>query len=837
MTVSTEVDHNDYTGNGVTTSFPYTFRIFQKSDLMVQVADLNENITVLTLDTDYAVTGAGGYSGGAVVLASPLANGWQISISRELPVTQETDLRNQGKFFAEVHEDAFDKLTMLIQQCFGFLRLALRKPSFIANYYDALNNRIRNLRDPSQAQDAATKHYVDDSVAGSNSHADNLFKRTLRVPEGSVNQLYPVTGRRNSLLGFDSNGDPVPIFSMTDTADLAIKLASHEKGLGASLVGLENRGTVQDALPDVYLPSYGVVIQPASMIAGTTAIGDIPAVDMTDKLIEAINDAKRLGVGLDTGIRSIFGPAPSGYVYVTKSVDFTGLKHVKGFIPLGVIPETFVPTLLTAENPQRGMLMRNMNARYDSEGKQYAYSTAVGPEFDGVGVYGLRDMPENIIGMVHTTAYSHFNGPVWARRFATGIYLANTYDISIASQWAAVDCGSMNYPPLMVGTYPAADVPDESNSITFPRLLLHSNKYRDAEIIGSKINVNAIHAEDCTIGSLTGMRPRGFDQFAPGGIASLVIATTGGVAGNVNYTINRNSTSNGCLLVNMLGTHVNNIYADRNIIDIKISDVYFLGRGGSIGSIYTDGSLYTDGGSEIVIGSAIVGGNLSNKNVYSHITRATVTGNVDNSGTIDKLTCKGAFSQDQYGVVNGGTITGNATLTASGELNNVTINGNLISSAGGPRLKRVTVNGQWMVSGGGRFEYCTMPGFDIKSVNFTPTYIGCNISSAVTSATANGKSIFRDCSVATYNFDNSNNAVIRLYGGSAGGISMNQSVNPMIIIDGLACSSGNSLPGWTQPLNTGVGFGVKTINPYTGAGWMLLNNNGTAAWLPIKTYQ
>ncbi|MDN3809638.1 hypothetical protein ACVZIW_06575 [Klebsiella aerogenes] len=236
MTVSTEVDHNDYTGNGVTTSFPYTFRIFQKSDLMVQVADLNENITVLTLDTDYTVTGAGGYSGGAVVLASPLANGWQISISRDLPVTQETDLRNQGKFFAEVHEDAFDKLTMLIQQCFGFLRLALRKPSFIANYYDALNNRIRNLRDPSQDQDAATKKYVDTSVAGSTSHADDLFKRTIRVPEGSVNPLNPVTGRRNSLLGWDNNGNPISVFTMTDTADLAIKLASSEIGLGSSMV-------------------------------------------------------------------------------------------------------------------------------------------------------------------------------------------------------------------------------------------------------------------------------------------------------------------------------------------------------------------------------------------------------------------------------------------------------------------------------------------------------------------------------------------------------------------------------------------------------------------------
>lgn len=234
MTVSTEVDHNDYTGNGVTTSFPYTFRIFQKSDLMVQVADLNENITVLTLDTDYTVTGAGGYSGGAVVLASPLANGWQISISRDLPLTQETDLRNQGKFFAEVHEDAFDKLTMLIQQCFGFLRLALRKPSFIANYYDALNNRIRNLRDPSQAQDAATKKYVDDGNAGSNSYADALFRKTLRVPEVSVPEYFILETRSNMLVGCNDRGEFVPIAGQTETADLAIKLAALT---GASLIG------------------------------------------------------------------------------------------------------------------------------------------------------------------------------------------------------------------------------------------------------------------------------------------------------------------------------------------------------------------------------------------------------------------------------------------------------------------------------------------------------------------------------------------------------------------------------------------------------------------------
>lgn len=112
-----------------------------------------------------------------MVLTSALPAGYKISIERSTPVTQEASIRNRGGFFPEIHEDALDKLTMLVQQAYGWWSgLSLRKPSWLANYYDALNNRIRNLRDPSQAQDAATKNYVDRQIV------DNTNARKLVMP-------------------------------------------------------------------------------------------------------------------------------------------------------------------------------------------------------------------------------------------------------------------------------------------------------------------------------------------------------------------------------------------------------------------------------------------------------------------------------------------------------------------------------------------------------------------------------------------------------------------------------------------------------------------------------
>ena len=170
MTVSTEVNQAAYTGNGVTTIFPYTFRILNSSNLTVTRINLLEVENVLTLGTDYTVSGAGTYNGGAVTLPQPLPSGYSLVIERDLAAVQETDLRNQGTFYAEVHEDVFDYLTMLIQQVTSWLGLALRRPTVKSKFYDAKQYRIANLADPANQQDAVNNRtmqsYVDKMIAG-----------------------------------------------------------------------------------------------------------------------------------------------------------------------------------------------------------------------------------------------------------------------------------------------------------------------------------------------------------------------------------------------------------------------------------------------------------------------------------------------------------------------------------------------------------------------------------------------------------------------------------------------------------------------------------------------
>ena len=146
MTVSTAISFNSYAGNGSTTSFAYSFKIFKDSNLTVAlVNDISGAETAQTLDADYTVTGAGTDGGGNVVFTTAPASGNTVLIRRVLPVTQETNYVPNDPFPAEAHEDALDKLTMLVQQEVSNNNIAIQFPQ--GDVGAGINNILPSVTD------------------------------------------------------------------------------------------------------------------------------------------------------------------------------------------------------------------------------------------------------------------------------------------------------------------------------------------------------------------------------------------------------------------------------------------------------------------------------------------------------------------------------------------------------------------------------------------------------------------------------------------------------------------------------------------------------------------
>ncbi len=118
MAVSNENNIKRYAGNGSQTVFPYDFKIFAETDLVVLKYTIADGTKVtLALTTDYTVSGIGVDAGGNVTLTGAAPSSlYKIIIYRELPLTQTMDLVESASFPAENVEAAHDRSVMIAQQ-------------------------------------------------------------------------------------------------------------------------------------------------------------------------------------------------------------------------------------------------------------------------------------------------------------------------------------------------------------------------------------------------------------------------------------------------------------------------------------------------------------------------------------------------------------------------------------------------------------------------------------------------------------------------------------------------------------------------------------------------
>lgn len=131
---STDLKHK-YEGTGSQTEWPFTFKVFDKTELLVKKI-VGSVETELVLDTDYTVAGAGSDTGGGTVtypiVGTALDVGEYIVIKPNLEFSQDLVLRNQNTFPPKPVEYAFDKVVMLCKQMKDSLNRALQ----VSDAYD-----------------------------------------------------------------------------------------------------------------------------------------------------------------------------------------------------------------------------------------------------------------------------------------------------------------------------------------------------------------------------------------------------------------------------------------------------------------------------------------------------------------------------------------------------------------------------------------------------------------------------------------------------------------------------------------------------------------------------
>lgn len=237
MTISsTNRRAGPYSGNGSQTAFPFSFKVFQASDMLVVKVQVSTNIeTTLTLTTDYTVAlnaDQNSNAGGNINLVTALPSGYKMVISSKVAYLQETDLTNQGGFYPEVITDALDRLTIEAQQLKEGLDRAAQLPITSSADAASLVADIVRIADSADNLDTVATNIDDvNTVAG-----DIADVNTVAGIAGNVTTVAGIASNVTSVAGNATNINTVAGIAANVTTVAGISAAVSTVSTNAAAV-------------------------------------------------------------------------------------------------------------------------------------------------------------------------------------------------------------------------------------------------------------------------------------------------------------------------------------------------------------------------------------------------------------------------------------------------------------------------------------------------------------------------------------------------------------------------------------------------------------------------
>jgi hypothetical protein len=601
MTVSSEVNKSGpYNGNGVTTVFDYDFKIVDEDHLKVIKTVVATGVeTVLTIDTHYVVSDVGNPLGGQVAILSAPATGEAITILRNVPFVQETDLENQGAYFAETVEAAFDLATMRDQQLAEEIERSVKIPaSADPSTLESLIEDVIRLADSADNIDIVAGIEADVSaVAG--------IAASVPVVAGVADEVVIVAGIAAEVVDVAGVAADIPAVA-ANVADIT-NFADIYQGPKAADPATRNNGSALQP-GDMYFSTMAKVLR---VYAGAA---EIPP--WRDGAAQSLNLTPNSFTG--NGVNTIFplSAAPVtdanvlawvGGVRQTPTTDYTvsGTSLTFAVAPAnGAEIETLVIATSSVLNEPAndsvtdikvaaGAAIQSTKLAYSNTASKLAATTVQGA-IDELALWSISLASFNAVGngvADDTVPYNNFIAAVLASRSKRGYIPAGTYKITAQP-------ADITSPIILFGDGMGRSTIERTYNGTAGKGFLAFGPGSNGSVV-----------RDLTIRSVAG---------TSGGAILSIVATAGGAPPSFLTFENLYLTTAGS------DTHVNTVYIDGTprvtapigVRDISFKNVHVFGSNGYsmylagvIGFSFTGGGVYPAGGTNAASGGVQITGN------------------------------------------------------------------------------------------------------------------------------------------------------------------------------------------------------------------------------------
>lgn len=320
MTVSTLTTTNAAVeGNDSTTEFTFTWACLETSHVEVIHTDASGTETTLTEDTHYSVVLTD--PGGTVtypLTGSPLTTGEYLTVSRSTPMTQTLDLVEQGPWSPENNEDAYDKLTCIVQELNYDVNLAVDSAAASAEAAaDSAEDAADSAEDAANsAAEVADYGYVGQWAASTAYVTNNIVYVTVAESATNGGSSYIALSDHTSGAGFDADLTAGKWTlharrgaSGAGTGDMTVAMYD-PAGIEEQLVGLTTAQTLTNktlTAPTVTSPVINTGVSGTAVLDDDTMATATDTTLATSESIKAYVDAQ---IGASTqGQHTIWVPA------------------------------------------------------------------------------------------------------------------------------------------------------------------------------------------------------------------------------------------------------------------------------------------------------------------------------------------------------------------------------------------------------------------------------------------------------------------------------------------------------------------------------------------------